>query len=383
MADEQARNSPPLPSDALVIVPVRKMVLFPGLVAPITVGRPRSIAAAQQAVREQRQIGILMQRDAEVADPASIDLHRFGTVANVVRYMTAPDGSHHLICQGQERFQIVEFLNGWPFFVARVSRLPDQEVRSKEIEARFVNLRGQALEAAQLLPQAPEELVAAISNIATPGALADFTAGTMDISPEEKQEILETIDIGARIDKVSRLLAHRIEVLRLSQEIGRQTKQALDERQREVLLREQMAAIQKQLGEGDAGKSAEMTELGEAITKAKMPKDIEEQARRELAHRQVLDDPALDLVEPVVIFIEDAACLADIDRLLLRQIPRQLDQPVEIGAHHAVLGGRFRHALEPAQLATRLFLDILRHLGLGDRLAELGDLRALAGVALT
>src|SRR4029077_9453268 len=135
-----------------------------------------------------RQIGILMQRDAEVADPAAIDLHRFGTVANVVRYMSAPDRAHHRICQGQERFQIVEFLNGWPFFVARVLRIPDQEARSTDIEARFVNLRGQALEAAQLLPQAPEELAAAISSIPSPGALADFTAGTMDIAPEEKQE---------------------------------------------------------------------------------------------------------------------------------------------------------------------------------------------------
>jgi ATP-dependent Lon protease len=341
MADEQARNAPPLPSDALVIVPVRKMVLFPGLVAPITVGRPRSIAAAQQAVREQRQIGILMQRDAEVADPAAIDLHRFGTVANVVRYMTAPDGSHHLICQGQERFQIVEFLNGWPFFVARVLRIPDQEARSTDIEARFVNLRGQALEAAQLLPQAPEELVAAISNIASPGALADFTAGTMDIAPEEKQEILETVDIGARIDKVSRLLAHRIEVLRLSQEIGRQTKAALDERQREVLLREQMAAIQKQLGEGDAGKGAEMAELSEAITKAKMTKDIEEQARRELRRLERMPEAAAeygmvrtyldwlielpwDLPEEQPIDIAEARRILDEDHYGLDKIKRRI-----------------------------------------------------------
>ena len=341
MADEQARNAPPLPPDALVIVPVRKMVLFPGLVAPITVGRPRSIAAAQQAVREQRQIGILMQRDAEVADPAAIDLHRFGTVANVVRYMTAPDGSHHLICQGQERFQIVEFLNGWPFFVARVLRIPDQEARSTDIEARFVNLRGQALEAAQLLPQAPEELVAAISNIASPGALADFTAGTMDIAPEEKQEILETVDIGARIDKVSRLLAHRIEVLRLSQEIGRQTKAALDERQREVLLREQMAAIQKQLGEGDAGKGTEMAELSEAITKAKMPKDIEEQARRELRRLERMPEAAAeygmvrtyldwlielpwDLPEEQPIDIAEARRILDEDHYGLDKIKRRI-----------------------------------------------------------
>ena len=294
MADEQTRPTPPLPPDAMIIVPVRRMVLFPGMVAPITVGRPRSIAAAQQAVREQRQIGVLMQRDAEMAEPAAVDLHRFGTVANIVRYITAPDGSHHVVCQGQERFQILEFLSGWPFFVARVLRIPDVDARSTEIEARFVNLRSQALEAAQLLPQAPEELTAAISSIPSPGALADFTAGTMDIAPEEKQEILETIDVGARIDKISRLLAHRIEVLRLSHEIGRQTKAALDERQREVLLREQLAAIQKQLGEGDAGKAQEVAELSEAITKAQMPKEIEEQARRELRRLERMPEAAAE-----------------------------------------------------------------------------------------
>jgi ATP-dependent Lon protease len=294
MADEQTRPTPPLPPDAMIIVPVRRMVLFPGMVAPITVGRPRSIAAAQQAVREQRQIGVLMQRDADTAEPAAIDLHRFGTVANIVRYITAPDGTHHLVCQGQERFQIVEFLTGWPFFVARVLRIPDVDTRSTEIEARFMNLRSQALEAAQLLPQAPEELTAAISSIPSPGALADFTAGTMDIAPEEKQEILETIDVGARVDKVSRLLAHRIEVLRLSQEIGRQTKAALDERQREVLLREQLAAIQKQLGEGDAGKAQEVAELSDAITKAQMPKEIEEQARRELRRLERMPEAAAE-----------------------------------------------------------------------------------------
>jgi ATP-dependent Lon protease len=341
MADEQARSTPPLPADALIIVPVRKLVLFPGMVAPVTVGRPRSVAAAQQAVREQRQIGVLMQRDAEVAEPAAIDLHRFGTVANIVRYITAPDGTHHLICQGQERFQILEFLNGWPFFVARVLRIPDQETRSTEIEARFVSLRGQALEAAQLLPQAPEELVAAISNITTPGALTDFTAGTMDIAPEEKQEILETIDITARMDKVSRLLAHRIEVLRLSQEIGRQTKAALDERQREVLLREQMAAIQKQLGEGDAGKAAEIAELSEAITKAKMPKEIEEQARRELRRLERMPEAAAeygmvrtyldwlielpwDLPEERPIDINDARRILDEDHYGLDKIKRRI-----------------------------------------------------------
>jgi ATP-dependent Lon protease len=281
-----AATLPPLPPDALIIVPVRNTVLFPGLVLPITLGRPKSIAAAQQAVRDQRQVGILLQRDAEVSEPTPLDMHRMGTLANIVRYITAPDGSHHLVCQGEQRFQIAEFLSGWPFFVARVLQIPEPEVKTAEVEARFVNLKAQTLEAIQLLPQAPPDLLAAIQSIEGPSALADLATAYMDVKPEEKQEILETVDISIRMDKVSRLLALRIEVLRLSQEIGRQTKAALDERQREVLLREQMAAIQRQLGEGEEGKAAEMAELDKAISNAGMPKEVEDQARKELRRLQ-------------------------------------------------------------------------------------------------
>ncbi|HKU96644.1 MAG TPA: endopeptidase La, partial [Vineibacter sp.] len=287
-----AASLAPLPPDALIIVPVRNAVLFPGLVFPVAVGRPKSVMAAQQAVRDQQQVGILMQRDAEVADPGPIDMHRIGTVASIVRYITAPDGTHHLVCQGEQRFQIQEFLSGWPFLVARVVRLPEQETRTPEIEARFVNLKAQAVESIELLPQAPAELLAAMQSIEQPSALADFAVAYMDTKPAEKQEILETLDIAARMDKVSAILSHRIEVLRLSQKIGQQTKAALDERQREVLLREQMAAIQRELGEGDEGKSAEMAELAEAIAKAGMPKEVEDQARKELRRLQRMPEAA-------------------------------------------------------------------------------------------
>jgi ATP-dependent Lon protease len=287
-----ASTLPPLPPDALIVVPVRNTVLFPGMVLPFTLGRPKSIAAAQQAVRDQRQVGILLQRVAEVEDPTGIDMHRMGTLANVVRYITTPDGTHHLVCQGEQRFQIVEYLSGWPFLVARVLRIPEPATRSPEIEARFVNLKAQAVEAIQLLPQVPADLLAAIQSIEAPSALADLAAAYMDIKPEEKQEILETVDITARMDKVSRMLAHRIEVLRLSQEIGRQTKAALDERQREVLLREQMAAIQRQLGEGEEGKAAEIAELDKAITDAGIPKEVEDQARKELRRLQRMPEAA-------------------------------------------------------------------------------------------
>ena len=294
-ASEESRQepqSPPLPPDLLIIVPVRGMVLFPGTVLPIALARPRSVMAAQRAVREQKPVGIVMQRNADVEDPLPVDLHRMGTVANIVRYITAPDGTHHLVCQGEQRFRVVEYLTGWPFFVAETVSIPEPAPSSDQIEARFINLKRQAVEAVQLLPQAPNELLMTIQGIDSPGALADLVATFMDAPPDEKQEILETIDIGARLERVSRLLAHRIEVLRLSQEIGRETKASLDARNREVLLREQMAAIQRQLGETDEGKSAEIAELEKAISNAKMPKEVEDQARKELRRLQRMPEAA-------------------------------------------------------------------------------------------
>ena len=335
------QSLPPLPADAMIIVPVRNFVLFPGMVMPVTIGRPRSVAAAQQAVREQRQVGILKQRDPEVSEPTALDMHRMGTVANVVRFITDPSGTHHLVCQGDQRFQVVEFLHGWPFMVARVLRVPEPGVRTPEVEARMLHLRGQALEALELMPQAPRELAAAVQAIDQPGALADLAMAYMDVKPDEKQEVLETIDVAARMEKVSRLLSHRIEVLRLSAEIGQQTKAALDERQREVLLREQMAAIQKQLGEGEEGKAAELAELDKAITKAGMPKEVDDPARKELCRLQRMPEAAAEygmvrtyldwlielpwkLPEEPPIDIEEARRILDADHYGLPKIKRRI-----------------------------------------------------------
>jgi ATP-dependent Lon protease len=290
---QSSPESVPLPADAVILLPVRNTVLFPGIIAPITIGRPKSIAAAQQAVREERAIGIVMQRDREIADPGPDDLHRIGTLVNIVRYMTGPDGAHHIVCQGVERFRILDFLPGTPFPVARVLQIPEPETRSPEVEARFLHLKGQAVEAIQLLPQAPQELIAALQAATSPAALADLATAYMDIKPEAKQDVLETIDLTARMDKVSSLLAERIEVLRLTHEIGRQTKTALDERQREAVLREQMAAIQRQLGEGD-GKAQEVAELNEAIAKAGMPEEVENQARKEMRRYERMPEAAAE-----------------------------------------------------------------------------------------
>lgn len=288
---QAAGQNPPLPSDAVILLAVRGTVLFPGLILPLAVGRPKSIAAVQQAVREERQIGVVLQRIAEINDPGPDDLYRIGTLANILRYVTAPDGTHHIVVQGVQRIRILDFYPGTPFPAARAVHISEPDARSPEIEARFLNLQNQALEVAQLLPQAPPELITALQQTTSAGGLADLAAGTMDIPAQDKQTILETIDLAARIDRVSRLLAERIEVLRLTQEIGRQTKAALDERQREAVLREQMAAIQRQLGEGE-GKAQEVAELTEAIAKAKMPADVEAQAKKELSRYQRLPEAA-------------------------------------------------------------------------------------------
>jgi ATP-dependent Lon protease len=292
-APGSSSNQSPIPSDALIIVPVRNTVLFPGVVFPITIGRPQSIAAAQQAVREQRQIGLLQQRDPETNEPGPDDLYRVGTLANIVRYITGPDDTHHVVCQGVQRIRVLDFLPDMPFLAARVLHIPEPITTSPEIEARFLNLQRQAIEAAELLPQAPQELIAVLQGTTSPSTLADLATAYMDIKPQEKQEILETVDLALRMDKVSRHLAERIEVLRLSNEIGKQTKATFDERQREAILREQMATIQRQLGEGD-GKAQEVAELNAAIAKANMPAEAESQARKEVRRYERMPEGAAE-----------------------------------------------------------------------------------------
>jgi ATP-dependent Lon protease len=289
--NSQNNSDAKIPEDALIIIPVREMVLFPGAIAPIAIGRPKSIAAAQQALREQRPVGIVLQRSPEIEEPGPDDLYRVATIANIVRYITAPDGTHHIVCQGVQRARLVDFLPGTPFPAARMQQIPEPTATSPEIEAHALNLQRQAIEAIELLPQAPPELVGMFQNTTAPGALADLATSFMDIKPQDKQEVLETIDLALRVEKVSKHLAERLEVLRISNEIGQKTRASFDERQREAILREQMATIQRQLGEGD-GKAAEVAELTAAIAKASMPPEAEAHAKKELRRYERMPEAA-------------------------------------------------------------------------------------------
>jgi ATP-dependent Lon protease len=283
----------PIPDDALIIVPVRQMVLFPGMILPVTVGRESSVAAAQAAVKGDRPIGLLMQRRPDIDAPKPDELHEIGTVAQILRYVTTPDGAHHVVCQGEQRFRVVEFLRGYPFLVARVQQLPAAEETGKDFEARLHQLRSRATEALELLPQTPPELLQAVQNFTAAGQLADMVAGFMDIKAPEKQAVLELVDVPARVDRVLALLAHRIEVLRLSREIEDKTKATMDERQREYVLREQMKQIQKELGEGE-GTAAELAELAKTIDAAGMPDEVLAHAKKELKRLERMPDASAE-----------------------------------------------------------------------------------------
>jgi len=281
----------PIPEDALIIVAVRNVVLFPGMVFPLTVARARSTAAAQEAVRLQRPLGIVLQNQPDVEEPGPNDLHWVGTGAEVLRYITAPDGSHHAICRGTKRFRVLQFLEGWPFLVARVQYIEEAPENDADIEGRALNLRERAVEILQLLPQVPEEVVTALQGVQGAARLADFIAGLMDVPAEEKQALLETFDLKARLDKLLELLKHRIEVLKVSRDIDQRTRESIEGSNRKHLLREQMRQIQKELGEGDEN-VAEIAELEKAITDAHMPEEVEKHARKELKRLERMPEAA-------------------------------------------------------------------------------------------
>jgi ATP-dependent Lon protease len=337
---EMSANHAGLAEDVLIILPVRNLVLFPGIVQPIAIGRSRSLAAAQEAVRTQRRVGLLLQTDASADDPGPEQLDAVGTAASIVRFITAPDGAHHLIVQGEERFKVLDYVSREPFLVARIETHRETSTIDREIEARGLRLREKALEAVQLLPQAPGELVNAIRGIESYASLADMVANFMDLKIADKQEILATFDLRARLDRVSALLAQRIEVMKVSREIDERTREAFDERQKEAVLRERLRQIQKELGETDAA-SADIDELKKAIEAAAMPPEVAEHAQRELARLQRMPEAAAEYsmtrgyldwllampwssIDPEQLDIERARTVLDEDHYGLEKVKRRI-----------------------------------------------------------
>jgi len=281
------------PEDELIILSLRNTVLFPLTVLPITIHSERTIAGAQEAVKSRRKVGLVLQREATEEDPKADGLQRVGTMASIVRYVTAGDGTHHLICQGEQRFSIRDFSSQDPFLTARVELHPEPTLVNPEIEARALRLRELAIEALQLLPQAPEELVTAIQNIASYAALADLIASFLDIKPLEKQQVLSTFELRERLDLVLGFLQQRLEVMRISRQIDERTKGAFDERQKHAVLRERLRQIRKELGEDD-DESSEIAELKAALIKAAMPAEIEEHVRAQIGRLERMGEASAE-----------------------------------------------------------------------------------------
>jgi ATP-dependent Lon protease len=279
-----------LPPDVIAIVPMRNIVLFPHVLLPVSVGREKSIAAVLHAARAGAPLGIVLQKDPQADDPGRDELCDVGTVARIARVVDATaEGVKHAMCQGVQRFRLIELVSGYPFLAARIERIEETAEPSTEAEALGLQLRERAVEILSLLPGVPAELSHVLQATHSPSQLADITASLIDAELAEKQMLLETLSVEERLRKVLGMLSHRIEVLRLSQEIGERTKEQIDDRQRKYLLREQLKAIQKELGE-ESEHDEDIARFEEAIAKAGMPEEIEQHTRKELARLQRMSE---------------------------------------------------------------------------------------------
>jgi ATP-dependent Lon protease len=268
----------------LAILPLRDTILFPHAILPLAVARESSVALVQEAVRERKVIGVVTQRDPAIDDPVEADLYRMGTLTHIHKMFKFPDGSLRLVVQGVQRFRVLQLSQYRPFIKARIELLREVLPAESEIEAKALaqSVQGLFQRVVELSPTLSDELQTLAANIQDPGRLADFVAGSLgSISTAQKQELLEVLDVRARLDRLNKVLIKDLEVLEVGNKIQSQVKTELQKNQREYYLREQMKAIQKELGEGD-DQQREYHELREKIDAAGMPEEAKKEAIREL-----------------------------------------------------------------------------------------------------
>jgi ATP-dependent Lon protease len=269
--------------DVLPVLPLRDIVIFPFMIVPLYVSRERSIKAVDQALADNRMILLASQKEQEKEDPTPDDIYGVGTVALIMRMLKLPDGRIRVLVQGVGRARIASFEDGHPHLQARIEAIPEPEPGEKglELEALMRNVKAALEKSANLgKPISPEVIVIA-TNMEEPGRLADLTASNLDLKVEGAQEILEATDPVDRLRRVHELMAKELEVLNMQQEISSQAKGEMDRSQREFFLRQQMKAIQSELGEGNE-LSEEILQLKDKAHKAKMPKGVLEEVERQL-----------------------------------------------------------------------------------------------------
>ncbi len=263
--------------ETLPILALRNTVLFPGVVLPITVGRDASLRLVKDAFNDDGLIGVVAQRDADLENPTEDDLYEVGTVATILKLIKMPDGSKSIVIQGKRRFRSLEYPQVDPYFRARVAPLEevtDSEVEDDiELQARIRSVKELAIQIVNMSPNLPSEAAYAIQNIDSPAFLIHFIASNLQVEVEEKQKLLETLPIVERADLVMTLLNRELQVLQLSEEIRSRVKTDVDQQQREYLLRQQLKAIQEELGEGEFG-GAEVADLREKAEKKDLPEHV-------------------------------------------------------------------------------------------------------------
>jgi ATP-dependent Lon protease len=267
--------------ELLPLLPVRDTVAFPGTIIPLTIGREKSKRLVNSVITGSKIVGIIAQRKADVEDPVLDDLYRVGTAAAILKLLKMPDGTHSIIVHGLVRFGIEAITQAEPFLIARCHTREDEVVESTELDALVQTVRRQAQRVIELSPGVPDQALEVLNSIDKAGALCDFLAANLTLNLVQRQEILETFDILDRLRKTAAHLAKQIDVLELSAKIQSDVKGQLEKQQREYFLHEQMRAIQKELGQGDA-REVEIAELREKIDKAEMPEPVEKEATREL-----------------------------------------------------------------------------------------------------
>jgi ATP-dependent Lon protease len=291
-AEDAIRSSEPLP-DALPVLPLRETVTFPETLTPLAVGQERSIKLVNDVLGANRMLAMVAARDAENEEPGPKDLHQVGVVGVVARMLKVPDGTLRILVQGTQRVELGPYVAEQPYLVARIGELPDIVDDGPELEALTRNVQRTFSEIIEQIPYLPEELQMAVANLDDPAALAHLIAGALRISVEEKQQLLEEISVVARLRHLSQILARELEVVQLGTQIQTQVQSEIDKGQREFFLRQQLKAIQDELGEGDE-QQAEVNELREKIEAAKLPEHAQKAADRELARLEKLPPAAAE-----------------------------------------------------------------------------------------
>jgi ATP-dependent Lon protease len=291
-AEDVIRASQPLP-DALPVLPLRETVTFPETLTPLAVGQERSIKLVDDVLGASRMLAMVAARDPEDEEPGPDGLYEVGVVGVVARMLKVPDGTLRILVQGTQRVRLGPYVAEEPYLVARIAELPDVVDESPELEALTRNVQRTFSEIVEHIPYLPEELQMAVANIEDPAALGHLIAGALRISTEEKQELLEEVDVAARLRRLSQILARELEVVQLGSQIQSQVQSEVDKGQREFFLRQQLKAIQDELGEGDE-QQAEVNELRQRIEDAELPEHALKAAERELSRLEKLPSAAAE-----------------------------------------------------------------------------------------